>query len=307
MQIGTKLFYDRTSSQLDRLSSDAQKLQTQISSGKRLSAPSDDPGAYRQLATLAQVSADDTAYASNVTLAQTILAQADTTLGDIGSQIQRAQELAVQANSGTLSDADRKIIATQLRGVVDDLVGLANARDGRGTPLFGAATGDTAVTRATSGTVSFTGTGTGTPPSIPVSDNASIQPSESAEKILGGIPSGGGTTDVFALISSFATALETPGPAATKTAAATTLDGLKAALDTVSGARGSIGARAARLDIEQARVEDAQATREGTRSALEDTNLSEAIVQLQKTSTILQATQQSLARLSQLSLFDYLR
>lgn len=305
MQIGTRLFYDRTSSQLDRLSSDAQKLQTQISSGKRLTAPSDDPGAYRQLATLAQVSADDTAYASNVTLAQTILAQADTTLGDIGSQIQRAQELAVQANSGTLSDADRKIIATQLRGVVDDLVGLANARDGRGTPLFGAATGDTAVTRATSGTVSFTGTGT--PPSIPVSDNASIQPSESAEKILGGIPSAGGTTDVFALISSFATALETPGPAATKTAAATTLDGLKAALDTVSGARGSIGARAARLDIEQARVEDAQATREGTRSALEDTNISEAIVQLQKTSTILQATQQSLARLSQLSLFDYLR
>lgn len=305
LQIGTKLFYDRTSSQLDRLSSDAQKIQTQISSGKRLTVPSDDPGAYRQLATLAQQTADDTAYAKNVTLAQTILAQADTTLGDIGSQIQRAQELAVQGNSGTLSDADRRIIATQLRGVVDDLVALANARDGRGTPLFGAATGDTAVTRTAGGTVSFTGTGN--PPSIPVGENASVQPSESAEKFLGNIPAGGGTTDVFALLSSFATALETPGTTATGTAAAATLDGLKAALDNVSGARGSIGARAARLDIEQARVEDAQATREGTRSALEDTNISEAIVQLQKTSTILQATQQSLARLSQLSLFDYLR
>lgn len=305
MQIGTNLFYDRASRNLDTLSTSAQKLQTQISTGKRITAPSEDPVAYRQLATLARDSADGTADASNVTLAQTILNQADSTLGNIGAQLQRAQELVVQANSGSLSDPDRKIIGVQLRGLIDDLAGLANTQDGRGVPLFGAATGDTAIVRAADGTVSFAGTGN--PPSIPISDEISVQPSESAEKIFGGIPNGAGTTDIFAVLSSFVTAIETPGATATKNAASSTLSALGTTLENVNGARGSVGARAARLDLEQTRLEDAAAVRENNRSALEDTDLSRSIVELQKTSTILQATQQSLAKLSSLSLFDYLR
>ena len=51
----------------------------------------------------------------------------------------------------------------------------------------------------------------------------------------------------------------------------------------------------------------ADTAREAERSGLEDTDITKAIVDLQKASTILQATQSSLTRLSQLSLFDYLR
>lgn len=299
--IGTNLFYDRAASRLSALSATTTRIQTQISTGTRLQTASDDAVAFARLQTIARSAADATTDRANIGLAQTVLSQADTTLGDVTSQFQRAQELVIQANSGTLTDANRAIIATQLRGIVDDLVGLANTKDARGEPLFGAATGDTAVTRDASGTVSFTGTGN--PAAIPIGGGLSVQPSETADRIFGGI----GGSDIFATLSNFATALETPGAAATSAAASGTIAGLATALDQTSAARGSIGARAARLDLESARVDAADFSRETERSSLEDTNVTQAIVELQKASTILQATQSSLSRLSQLSLFDYLR
>ncbi len=302
--IGTNLFFDRSASQLTALGNRTQTLQTQISTGKKLAAPSDDAVAYRRLQSIALAGADDAAWTKNIDLAKTVLNQADTTLDSITNQLQKAQELAVQASSDTLSADNRKVIAGQLRSVIDDLVSLANTRDARGGPLFGAASGTTGVTRDAAGVVSFDGAGE--PASIPVGTDTNIQPSDSAAKIFGGLPDGGGgTTDAFALLASLATALEAGGsPSA---AAGPALDGLKSALDQVSNVRGSVGARGARLDLESARLETTAANREAERSGLEDTDLTTAITDLQKTTTILQATQASLAKLSSLSLFDYLR
>jgi flagellar hook-associated protein 3 FlgL len=303
MHISTSLFFDRSSKQLGTLATRNQTLQTQIATGKRLAVPSDDAVAYRRLQTIAQATADGSAWESNIALARTVLEQADTALGSVTSRLQRAQELTLQAANGTLSAADHRTIAIELRGIVDDLVALANSKDARGGPLFGSATGDTALTRDPAGVVSFTGTGN--PPGIPIGQDVTIQPSESAGQIFGNIPNGAGTTDSFALLASFVTALESGGnPAA---AAATTVQGLKVTLDQVGAARGSVGARGIRLDLESTRLEDAATVREGERSFLEDIDVTKAIIELQKTSTILQATQASLSRLSQLSLFDYIR
>ncbi len=301
MQISNSLYFDRASAQISKITEHTQTLQTQISTGKRLATPSDDAVAYRRLQTIGVQDADSAAWALNVKLAQSVLGQADTALGSATDQLQHAQELVISASNGTLSDADRRVIAGQLRSIVDDLASSANAKDSRGTPLFGSATGTTALTRNASGVVSFTGTGS--PVSIPIGDGLAVQPSESAEKIFGGIPGASGSTDVFALLSDFATALEAGGTVNS----ASTADGMKAALDQVGAVRASIGARGARLDIETTRIEDATLSRALDRSALEDTDVSAAIIELQKTSTILQATQASLSRLSQLSLFDYLR
>src|SRR3546814_5791223 len=63
--------------------------------------------------------------------------------------------------------------------------------------------------------------------------------------------------------------------------------------DLLTGVRASIGARGARIDLEQTRAADAGAAREIDRSAIEDTDITAAITELQKTMTILQATQAS--------------
>ena len=104
MQISTNQFYNSSNAMMSQLTEQADKLQTQISTTKRLQAPSDDPVAYQQLQLLARQTSNDTAYQTNVSTAQSLLTQSDSTLSSVVSQIQRAQELAVQANSGTLDD-----------------------------------------------------------------------------------------------------------------------------------------------------------------------------------------------------------
>ncbi|MES1974502.1 MAG: flagellin [Pseudomonadota bacterium] len=303
MQISTSQLYDRSTAFMQKLSQKADALQNQVSSTVKFTAPSDDVVAYQRLAGLKQGKADDAAAGANVTLAQSLLQQSDTTLTAVQNALQSASELVLQAGNGTLTDANRATIATQLKGVLDNLVGLANTTDARGQPLFGAATGDSAVTVGTDGTVSFTGTGS--PAAIPIGGDQQIVATDTAARVFGGIATASGTSDVFAIISKFAAALNAGGSvtAAAKEAG----NALTAAQTQVTSVQGSVGARAARLELVSSQLTDTAANRETGRSALEDTDVTAAITELQKTMTILSATQASFTKLSQLSLFDYLK
>lgn len=304
MQIGTSLFFDRTSTQMTNLSAQASTLNTQIATGKKLTAPSQDVVAYNRLASIKQATADQSAYSGNISLAKSLLQQSDSTLTAISTQLQRASELTIRANTGTLNDGDRKTIAIELKSILDDLVNLANTSDARGQPLFGAATGTAAVTQASDGKVTLGGTGE--LPPIPVGDGTSVAATDSAERVFGNIPTkAGGKTDVFALLSDYVAALDAGGDVSA--ASADAIDGLGAAQTQVNNVQGSVGARAARLDIVSAQATDAAAARESDRTGLEDTDMSAAITELQKQMTILSATQASFTKLSSLSLFTYLR
>jgi flagellar hook-associated protein 3 FlgL len=303
MQISTAQLYDRSATLMQKLSQKADKLQIQVSSETRLLAPSDDVVAYQRLATLKQGKADDLATKGNVGLAQSLLQQSDSTLTSVENSLQHAAELALQAGNGTLTDSARATISTQLKGVLADLVKLANTKDARGQPLFGAATGDTAVTVGANGAVSFTGTGT--PPAIPLGDDQSIVATDTAARVFGGVQTANGTTDAFAIISKLAAAIDAGGNVSSAVSEAT--DGINASLTQVGTVRGSVGARAARLELVSDQLTDTAANREIDRSALEDTDVTATITELQKTMTILSATQASFTKLSQLSLFDYLR
>lgn len=304
MQIGTNLFFERGRAQLSALTAKADALNTQVATGKRFTAPSGDVVAYGRLQAIKQGNADSSVYTTNRNLAQSLLTQTDTTLSAVATGLQRAGELTSRAANGTLNDADRKLIAIDLQSVLDDLVNLANTKDARGQSLFAAATGDGAIAQGQDGTVSFTGSGT--PASIPVGDGVAVQPTESAARVFGGLPDGaGGTTDTFAVLKTLITALNAGGDVSAATGTAAT--GITASLTQVTSVQGSVGARGARLDLVASQATDAAGTREIDRSGLEDVDASTALVELQKTMTILQATQASFTKLSQLSLFDYLR
>jgi flagellar hook-associated protein 3 FlgL len=231
-------------------------------------------------------------------MAQGLLAQTDTALDSVEAQLQRALELATQAATGTMSDANRKAIGEELIEIRDALFALANTKDVRGQPLFGGATGDVAYVEAADGTISFAGTGE--PSAIPIGEGISIQGTVTGTRAFAS-----GASDMFAVIGAFADALEAGGDV--KAAGNAALDGLNASLGSVNLARASAGARAARLELDTERLVDAGEARETARTALEDTDVTTAVTQLQKTLTILQATQASFTKLTSLSLFDYLR
>jgi flagellar hook-associated protein 3 FlgL len=297
MRVATSQLYNRPASLMTRLTAEADRTQIQIATGKKLLAPSDDPGAYLRLQGISRQSADDGVYAANIGMAQGLLAQTDTTLESVEAQLTRALELATQASNGTLSDANRAAIGKEIESIRDTLFALANTKDVRGQPLFGGATGDVAYVRNPDGSIAFAGTGE--PSAIPIGEGVEIQGTVTGNRAFAA-----GGSDMFAVLGDFAAALAAGGDV--KAAGNAALTGIKGSLESVTLARASAGARAARLELDTDRLTAASEAREDVRSALEDTDITTAVTELQKTLTILQATQASFSKLSGLSLFDYL-
>jgi len=297
MTISTSLWYNRSNSAMQTLTAKTDTLSTQISTGKKLQAPSDDPVAYAQLRGLAVANADGTAYGKNLDTAASLLSTADTTLKSIGDQITRAQELALQVNNGTFADQDRGAMAEALLGIVDSLASLGNTQDARGLPLFGDSAGTPAVTKAADGSYSFA---SGPVTAIPIGDGQTIQAGTNAARVFQS-----GSTNILQAITDLATALQGGGDLGD--AGDTAISAIQTGSDQVNTLQASIGARASRIELEQSVQTSAASQREVSRSGLEDTDLTAAITELQKTMTILSATQASFTKLQSLSLFDYLK
>jgi len=291
MRIATSQMFDRPSSLMASLTQKADALQTQISTGKKFTAPSQDVAAYAQLQSLARADMDGSAYAANVKLAQGALAQADSTLDSIGTQLQQAQELALQAANGTLTAANRATIATSLGAITDQLLALANTNDLRGQPMFGGANGSTPYVKGADGSIAYTDSGQAAP--IPIGDTDSVVTNVSGDRAFG---------DMFATIKALSDSLSSGGGVPSDTLAK-----LSSATESVSAARASVGARALRVDLVADQQDSSKVDRAGRRLDLEATDITATVTELQKTLTILQATQASFTKLTSMSLFDYLR
>ena len=309
MQIGTQFSFDQSVRRMRDLSGETARLQAEIATGKKLTRPSDDPVAFGRVTLIGRAMANDTQSASNVSLASTLLQQSDDALAGIETQLQRARELALRASNDILSEADRAAIATELDAIVEDMFTVANATDIRGTPLFGGAGSAPAFVRDAAGAISFAGFGEAPP--IPIGESGSIAATDSGARLFGAIDAvAGSPRDIFKIVSDLATALSPEGPSdpdQLRAAIDDGLSGLAAAGERIGNSRASVGSRGARLELEGGRLAQLSADNEIARSGLEDADLSTSIAELQKTLLTLQATQASFTKVSQLSLFDYIR
>ncbi|KQT35141.1 hypothetical protein ASG29_03195 [Sphingomonas sp. Leaf412] len=293
--VSTRSYYDRSTSAMSGLTQQAERLQTQVSTGKKLLVASDDSVGYQRLQVLKRAGADEAAYGANIKIAQATLTQADTQLSEIATQIQQATERALRAATGTMSANDRKSLATELKTMLETIVAATNVKDARGLPLFGGTDGTAAATLETDGTLTFA---TGRQSAIPIGDDQQVEPSVNAGEVL----KIDGGRDVAAVLNAMIAAMETGAAPADADRS-----DLAAIAEQVIGAQTSVGARGARVELQAGFYAQAKIEREEVRSGIEDTDTQEAIIALQKTMTILQATQASFGQLSKLSLFDYIR
>ena len=108
----------------------------QMSSGKRVNVPSDDPLAAAQMVGNQDQSNRADQYLQNIDTLTSQLQTADTAIGSAVAAITQAITLGVQGSTGTLSDANRQQIVQNLLGIQSQLVQLANTSVG-GSYLFG--------------------------------------------------------------------------------------------------------------------------------------------------------------------------
>lgn len=137
MRISTLTMFESSLSAMNRQQSAFMEVGQQMASGRRVVNPSDDPQAASQAVGVSQSIAVTAQYNDSRVSARNALSQEESVLGSVSNALTSAKTLMVQAGNGTLSDADRSSLASQLQGVYETLIGQANTTDGNGSYLFG--------------------------------------------------------------------------------------------------------------------------------------------------------------------------
>ena len=136
MRISTNTIFAGGLSRLSELQSGIVKTQQQISTGRKIQSPSDDPiGAARAL-DLTQGQSINTQFAANRKATGNSLSAEEGVLQGTTSLLQDVKTLSISAGNGALNDTDRATIATDLKIRLDELISQANATDGTGNYLF---------------------------------------------------------------------------------------------------------------------------------------------------------------------------
>ncbi|HZU09673.1 MAG TPA: flagellar hook-associated protein FlgL [Pseudacidobacterium sp.] len=154
------LYLNNAITSLDQASALQQQLTNELSSGKRVNSLADDPVAAGENVLLASQLQMNDSFSQTETSVVGRLQVADSTLGSVVSQLTQAVSLAMQGNNGTLNASDLQSIASQLSGIRDEVVSLANTTY-MGTYLFSGSKGNTAPfslnTSVTPNTVTYNG------------------------------------------------------------------------------------------------------------------------------------------------------
>jgi flagellar hook-associated protein 3 FlgL len=301
INLGTTSFYQRANSQITGLRAQAEDLQRQIGTGERLSRSSDDPVAAARLRTLSRGERLAEIDQHNADQARTDLRMTDDALQSVANAIIQAQERAMQAAGGTLSEDQRAAVGQEIAALRQNLLSIANGRDGAGHALFGGQAAGAAYEESGTGTV-YVGTAGVDPTAI--GDGQSVTPGLTGPEVFG-VEVGGVDTDLFTVLGNLAAALQGGGDATG--AVQDALSGLEAGLAKVSTAQTVVGARLGWIEVMDQRRENTAVLVAEEKTSAGGADLATAMTRLQEVTTVLEASQASFVRLASLSLFDMLR
>jgi flagellar hook-associated protein 3 FlgL len=277
------------------------KLQQQLSSGKTISQPSDDPtGTNTSMVTRLDM-AGNAQHARNISDGQTFLDATDSALQNILSQVQRVRSLTVQAlNNGANDPNSENDIATEVTGIQKSLIAQAN-QVVQGRPIFGGVTSGSKAYDPTTGAYVGVGGANGIavqPLTRRVSDVEAIRVDITGPEAFGDPASG---KDLFAVVGNIANDVNNP------TALAQDLTDLDTVIGGLTTAAADVGTREARMQTAASLNTSHQLTLQTKLSATEDVDLPKTIMNLQMQQVSYQAALSVTSQALQPTLVDFLK
>lgn len=267
------------------------KYQDQITTGKKVNRPSDDPvvvmkgiGYRTELNKVQQ-------FSRNIGEAYNWLDTTDDTLDKIGSALQRARELMVQASSDTATPEDRLQINSELQQLREHIQSLANTKIGN--------------------KYIFSGTKTTTPPF----DNGYPEPIDDAFfkgieiEVFSGIQIQINTTPIQLLkeIDLMFADINTSMDKKSAGELSSFLESIDNVMDKILTTRADIGARQNRIELMDERLQSQEVIATKQMSENEDIDYEKAITNLITQESIHRAALSTGARIVQPTLVDFLR
>jgi len=297
MRISTSQFQNESVIRMLEQQSKLNEVQQQISTGKRLLSPSDDPAAAARILDLKEVISINEQYLRNTDLVQARLETEDDALTSIINVYQRIRELTVQSLNSPLQQVDRDAIAVELKQQLSELTGLASRKDVSGDYLFSGFKGNTnPITDNGSGTYTYAGDQGNR--SIQIGPNRTIQDTDNGYDLFFNVP--GTSENAFSVVYNLITNL------GTNTQTGASLTDMDAVMDNVIQYRSGTGARLNALETQTGVNEGLVLQSKQLLSDLEDLDFAEAVTELNLRRTGLEAAQQAYIRIQGLSIFNFL-
>jgi flagellar hook-associated protein 3 FlgL len=275
------------------------EFQRQVSTGKRIERPSDDPsatlgsiGEHNETAAIDQ-------YARTTDTIGSRLAVVDTVLSDLILQIERAQVASASARGSSKTQSQRDAAATELEGIRDMVLGN--------------------MTTAFNGAYLFSGSNSTVPPYSRVTPNGPVSAyAGSTSELLVDVDQqravkmtfdgqtltqGSDANDIFVEFDALIAAVR----AGDDTGIGAGMAALQRMFDRVTTAQGRVGADLRTIDEHKLRLDGLKRASAKRISALEDTNMAEAISGMAQADAAYRAALGAASTVTRQSLMDYLR
>jgi flagellar hook-associated protein 3 FlgL len=273
------------------------KTQNELSTGKRIQQPEDDPYGAGRAVTLRNQLADVQQYQTNINDASAWSQTTDSALGNVTDLLQRARELVVQAANGTQDQSSLDAISAEMTQIKASLQAQANATYNGRYIFSGTATNvEPYQSNAYSGTT--------LPVQRLIGPGQVIQVNKDGPSAFG-VQSAGppATKNVFDVLDDIIGDLNTGNNAALGSSALTELDG---SFTTAVNARTTVGAISNRLETQGNLLSAQELSVQGLLSQTEDADMAKTLITYSTTQTAYQAALQAGAKIIQPTLMDFL-
>ncbi len=298
MRIASNTVQDNIVRQIQLLSGQTSKLQTQVATGQRIDSADDDPAAAGRVLNHQSELRRVDQYDLNATRALEISQASFSGLSSIKDVSDRATEIATLGRSPTSPEA-LKAYAAEVNQMIEQLMQVGNSRLGNDYIFAGTAVDAPpfTATRDASGNVTAVAfAGNASQADIPLSEVSSVSPFTSSTTNLG-------IRDMMNQLVALRDGLN----AADGTAIANSQAALITGEDTLVSAIADNGAVQLRIQVnqkqQQARGDNLVSLVSGETSA----DLPDSIVRLNQAQTAYQAALQSAASIMRISLLDYIK
>ena len=293
MRISTAQYYRVNAEQMQARQNKVAESQAKLGSGKQMLHPSEDPSKADLISRLESARERQGVYSKNIDAAETRLTSEETVLTSMTQIMQRITELTVQASNDTLAAADRDVIGAEVRAMRNELLKLTNTQDLNGNYIFSGNKVDSpAFVEDASGVVSYNGDYGRL--ELNVSDVRKMTVNTLGPELF--------SADDFAALDDLVLGLTTDDGAGIRSSL-TTLNPIS---DRLTTSYGTMAGRIVSIETQRAVTEDTELRLTELLQREDDLDYATAVTELTQESVALQALQASFAKLSQLTLFNYI-
>lgn len=297
-RITTQMTASMTLNDLQQSLNRLDTTQQQLSSGKKINQPSDDPYGTSQAMSLNGQLSSLNDYTNNIADGTAWTQQATTSLGNVDSMVQRVRELVVQASNGTYSQSNLNASASEVNQLIDAIKQEANASY-NGQYIFSGTSTGTAPYQ-TGSTDTYQG-GTGSVDRL-IGPNTTLSVSTNISTLLGnGQASGdGGLLDTLRTIASDMQSGNTGAIGGAD------LKNLDSNFGTLTQMEANVGAITNRLTLASTRIQQLQNSDTAALSNVQDADMATVAINFSTEQAAYSAALKAGANIVQSSLLDFL-